>query len=160
MQTVFLLFIGLVTTTDLRPGEAIGLSEDSVELVHDAFKLANEKMPTIILIDNSSTSVMPSAPSASTQRRAAAAKSSTMLKLLSQCNGLGDVCREVIAATNHIDILDRALLQSGCLDFKILLLPNNRVRTRILQIHSRKMTVGSEADFDELVHIAEEFNAT
>lgn len=67
----------------------------------------------------------------------------TMLELLNQLDGFqpnADI--KVIAATNRVDILDPALLRSGRLDRKIELpLPTEEARARILQIHSRKMTL-------------------
>ena len=50
-----------------------------------------------------------------------------------------------MAATNRPDILDPALLRSGRLDRKIELpAPPEAARSRILQIHSRKMNVDLE----------------
>lgn len=67
----------------------------------------------------------------------------TMLELLNQLDGFqpnDDI--KVIAATNRVDVLDPALLRSGRLDRKIELpLPNEDARSRIMQIHSRKMNV-------------------
>src|SRR3954468_989330 len=66
---------------------------------------------------------------------------------------------KVIAATNRIDILDPALLRSGRLDRKIEFpLPNEAARARILEIHSRKMTVGPGVNFEELARSTDEFN--
>ena len=67
----------------------------------------------------------------------------TMLELLNQLDGFSSDTRiKVIAATNRPDILDPALLRSGRLDRKIELpLPTEDGRARIMQIHSRKMTV-------------------
>lgn len=66
---------------------------------------------------------------------------------------------QVIAATNRIDILDPALLRSGRLDRKIEFpLPNETARARILEIHSRKMTVSSDVNFEELARSTDEFN--
>ena len=65
----------------------------------------------------------------------------------------------MIAATNRIDILDPALLRSGRLDRKVEFpLPNEEGRARIMQIHSRKMTVSSDVNFDELARCCDEFN--
>jgi 26S proteasome regulatory subunit T5 len=65
----------------------------------------------------------------------------------------------VIAATNRIDILDPALLRSGRLDRKIEFpLPNEEARARIIQIHSRKMNVSKDVNFDELSRCCDEFN--
>jgi len=72
-----------------------------------------------------------------------------MLELLNQLDGFSSDTRvKVIAATNRPDILDPALLRSGRLDRKIELpLPTEDARARIMQIHSRKMTVDSEGLF-------------
>ena len=54
---------------------------------------------------------------------------------------LSAVAKQVIAATNRVDILDPALLRSGRIDRKIEFpLPNEEARARILVIHSRKMS--------------------
>ena len=59
----------------------------------------------------------------------------------------------MIAATNRVDILDPALLRSGRLDRKIEFPhPNEDARARIMQIHSRKMNVSSEVQFNWLVY--------
>ena len=77
----------------------------------------------------------------------------TMLELLNQLDGFStETTIKVIAATNRPDILDPALLRSGRLDRKIELPhPTEDARARILQIHSRKMTVDKEdVNFDEI----------
>jgi 26S proteasome regulatory subunit T5 len=75
-----------------------------------------------------------------------------MLELLNQLDGFSaNTSVKVIAATNRIDILDPALLRSGRLDRKIEFpLPNEEARVRILQIHSRKMNVSPDVNFQEL----------
>lgn len=84
----------------------------------------------------------------------------TMLELLSQMDGFSSDDRiKVIAATNRVDILDPALLRSGRLDRKIEFpLPNEEARGRIMQIHSRKMTVNADVNFEELARCTEDFN--
>ena len=84
-----------------------------------------------------------------------------MLELLSQLDGFqpnDDI--KVIAATNRIDILDPALLRSGRLDRKIEFPhPNEDAREKIMQIHSRKMTVDkADVNFGELARCTEDFN--
>merc|ERR1711908_13133 len=85
----------------------------------------------------------------------------TMLELLNQLDGFtqnDDI--KVIAATNRPDILDPALLRSGRLDRKIEMpLPPESARGRILEIHSRKMSVNKEdVNFEELARMTEDFN--
>jgi SpoVK/Ycf46/Vps4 family AAA+-type ATPase len=66
---------------------------------------------------------------------------------------------QVIAATNRIDILDPALLRSGRLDRKIEFpLPDEKARAKILEIHSRKMSVEADVNYAELARSTDEFN--
>jgi 26S proteasome regulatory subunit T5 len=83
-----------------------------------------------------------------------------MLELLNQLDGFSsDLSVKVIAATNRIDILDPALLRSGRLDRKIEFpLPNEQARASILRIHSRKMNVSKDVNFEELGQSTEDFN--
>lgn len=58
-----------------------------------------------------------------------------------------------------MDILDPALLRSGRLDRKIEFPhPNEEARARIMQIHSRKMNVSPDVNFEELSRSTEDFN--
>ena len=83
-----------------------------------------------------------------------------MLELLNQLDGFSSDERiKVIAATNRIDILDPALLRSGRLDRKIEFpLPNEEARAHIMEIHSRKMAVGPNVNFEELARSTDEMN--
>jgi len=131
---------------------------DGAKMVRDAFELAKEKSPCIIFIDELD---------AVGQKRDSSGENSsrevhrTMLELLNQLDGFSqndDI--KVIAATNRPDVLDPALLRSGRLDRKIELpLPNEEARARIMQIHSRKMTVDkNDVNFEELARSTPEFN--
>ena len=73
----------------------------------------------------------------------------TLMELLSQLDGFESLeAVKMVMATNRPDILDPALLRSGRLDRKIELpLPTEDARARIMQIHSRKMTVDLEGRF-------------
>ena len=58
-----------------------------------------------------------------------------------------------------MDILDPALLRSGRLDRKIEFpLPTEEARANILQIHSRKMNVSPDVNFEELARCTDDFN--
>ena len=84
----------------------------------------------------------------------------TMLELLNQLDGFSSEDRiKVVAATNRIDILDPALLRSGRLDRKIEFPhPTEEARARILQIHSRKMNVSDDVNYEELARCTDDFN--
>ncbi|KZS93677.1 26S proteasome subunit P45 [Sistotremastrum niveocremeum HHB9708] len=130
---------------------------DGAKLVRDAFKLAKEKAPTIIFIDELDAIGTKRFDSEKSGDREV---QRTMLELLNQLDGFSSDERiKVIAATNRIDILDPALLRSGRLDRKIEFpLPNETARARILEIHSRKMTVAPDVNFEELARSTDEFN--
>lgn len=58
-----------------------------------------------------------------------------------------------------MDILDPALLRSGRLDRKIEFPhPNEEARARIMQIHSRKMNISPDVNFEELSRSTDDFN--
>ncbi|KAF8798894.1 26S proteasome subunit P45 [Phlegmacium glaucopus] len=130
---------------------------DGAKLVRDAFALAKEKAPAIIFIDELDAIGTKRFDSDKSGDREV---QRTMLELLNQLDGFGSDDRiKVIAATNRIDILDPALLRSGRLDRKIEFpLPNDTARSRILQIHSRKMSTSSDVNYEELARSTDEFN--
>ncbi|KAJ1328580.1 26S protease regulatory subunit 6A [Batrachochytrium salamandrivorans] len=130
---------------------------DGAKLVRDAFNLAKEKAPSIIFIDEIDAIGTKRFDSEKSGDREV---QRTMLELLNQLDGFSSDDRiKVIAATNRIDILDPALLRSGRLDRKIEFPhPNEEARARIMQIHSRKMTVSADVNFDELARSCDEFN--
>mmetsp|Transcript_36899 Transcript_36899/g.96646 ORF Transcript_36899/g.96646 Transcript_36899/m.96646 type:complete len:426 (+) Transcript_36899:94-1371(+) len=130
---------------------------DGAKLVRDAFKLAKMKAPTIIFIDELDAIGTKRFDSEKAGDREV---QRTMLELLNQLDGFqpNDEIK-VIAATNRIDILDPALLRSGRLDRKIEFPhPNEDARARIMQIHSRKMNVSPDVNFEELARCTEDFN--
>eukprot|EP00998_Keelungia_sp_KM082_P001551 NODE_1185_length_1435_cov_64.762232_g1174_i0.p1 GENE.NODE_1185_length_1435_cov_64.762232_g1174_i0~~NODE_1185_length_1435_cov_64.762232_g1174_i0.p1 ORF type:complete len:443 (-),score=106.20 NODE_1185_length_1435_cov_64.762232_g1174_i0:107-1348(-) len=130
---------------------------DGAKIVRDAFKLAKQKAPAIVFIDELD---------AIGTRRFDSDKSGdretqrTMLELLNQMDGFAkDLSVKVIGATNRIDILDPALLRSGRLDRKVEFpLPDEEARARILRIHSRKMNVHPDVNYDELARCTQDFN--
>jgi 26S proteasome regulatory subunit T5 len=130
---------------------------DGAKLVRDAFALAKEKSPAIIFIDELDAIGTKRFDSEKAGDREV---QRTMLELLNQLDGFSshqDI--KVIAATNRVDILDPALLRSGRLDRKIEFPgPNEDARARIMQIHSRKMNVSPETNFEELARCTDDFN--
>jgi 26S proteasome regulatory subunit T5 len=130
---------------------------DGAKLVRDAFALAKEKAPAIIFIDELDAIGTKRFDSEKAGDREV---QRTMLELLNQLDGFqpnDDI--KVIAATNRVDVLDPALLRSGRLDRKIELPhPNEDARARIMQIHSRKMNVHKDVNFEELARCTDDFN--
>ena len=104
---------------------------DGAKIVRDAFKLAKEKAPTIIFIDEIDAIGTKRFDSDRTGDREV---QRTMLELLNQLDGFSsDHNIKVIAATNRPDVLDPALIRSGRLDRKIEFpVPNEEGRVQIL----------------------------
>ncbi|KAK6180348.1 hypothetical protein SNE40_012519 [Patella caerulea] len=130
---------------------------DGAKLVRDAFALAKEKAPAIIFIDELDAIGTKRFDSEKAGDREV---QRTMLELLNQMDGFQpNQMVKVIAATNRVDILDPALLRSGRLDRKIEFPhPNEEARARILQIHSRKMNVSKDVNYEELARCTDDFN--
>ncbi len=111
---------------------------EGAKLVRDVFKLAREKAPAIIFIDELD---------AIGARRTEALTGGdrevqrTMMQLLAEMDGFRPLEGVVvIGATNRVDILDPALLRPGRFDRHIEVpLPDERGRYEILRIHTRRM---------------------
>ncbi|CAL9748163.1 unnamed protein product [Musa acuminata subsp. burmannicoides] len=130
---------------------------EGAKLVRAAFQLAKDKSPCIIFIDEIDaigTKRFDSEVSGDREVQR------TMLELVNQLDGFSsDECIKVIAATNRADILDPALMRSGRLDRKIEFThPTEDARARILQIHSRKMNVHPDVNFEELARLTDGYN--
>eukprot|EP00891_Asterochloris_glomerata_P001618 jgi/Astpho2/1618/Aster-07937 len=131
---------------------------DGAKLVRDAFALAKEKSPCIIFIDEIDAIGTKRFDSELSGDREV---QRTMLELLNQLDGFSsDENIKIIAATNRADILDPALMRSGRLDRKIEFPhPTEDARAKIIQIHSRKMNVSPDVNFEELARSTDDFNA-
>jgi cell division protease FtsH len=113
--------------------------------VRDLFEEAKEASPSIVFIDELDSIG---------RRRGAGVggghdeREQTLNQLLAEMDGFEpheDVI--VVGATNRPDILDRALLRPGRFDRRITVdLPTLPDREKILEIHARDKTLGSEVD--------------
>ncbi|GAB7019688.1 proteasome-activating nucleotidase [Halostagnicola bangensis] len=118
-------------------------------LVRDLFEMAREREPAIIFIDEIDAIA---ATRTESKTSGDAEVQRTMMQLLSEMDGFearGEI--RIIAATNRFDMLDRAILRPGRFDRLIEVPePNREGRERILEIHTRDMTVSDEIDFADL----------
>ena len=134
---------------------------DGAKLVRDAFDLAREKGKArggaIIFIDEIDAIGTKRYDSDQSGDREV---QRTMLELLNQLDGFSsNDSVKVIAATNRPDVLDPALMRSGRLDRKVELPhPNEEARAHIMRIHSRRMNVHPDVDFEELARSTQDFN--
>ncbi len=122
---------------------------EGAKLVKEVFKLAREKAPAIIFIDEIDAIGAKRSDALTSGEREV---QRTLMQLLAELDGFeprGDV--KVIAATNRPDILDPALLRPGRFDRLIEIpLPDREGRKEIFEIHTRKMNLDEEVDFYKL----------
>src|SRR5512136_2657197 len=122
---------------------------EGARLVRELFELAKEKAPTIIFIDELDAVGAKRLEVATSGDREV---QRTLMQLLAELDGfnpLGDV--KIIGATNRPDILDDALLRPGRFDRIIEIpIPSYEGRLCILKIHTRKMSIAPEVDFEVL----------
>ena len=122
---------------------------EGARYVREVFELAREKTPAIIFIDE-----IDAIGTRRTESHTGGEREvhRTLMQLLAELDGFdqrGDV--GIIAATNRPDILDEALLRPGRFDRTIEVpLPNEESRKDILKIHTKKMNLDEELDFDRL----------
>ncbi|UPV75334.1 proteasome-activating nucleotidase [Halorussus limi] len=127
---------------------------EGAKLVRDLFELASQREPAIVFIDEidavgSKRTDSKTSGDAEVQR--------TMMQLLSEMDGFEDRGEiRIIAATNRFDMLDRAILRPGRFDRLIEVPePDEEARRRILDIHTRDMTIADDVEFDELAKATE-----
>jgi proteasome regulatory subunit len=123
-------------------------------MVRELFKLAKDKSPSIIFIDELDSIAAKRYDGATAGDREV---QRTLMQLLAEMDGFnprGEV--RLLAATNRLDILDAAMLRPGRFDrFIEVSLPNEDARKNILKIHTRNMTLAPDIDFDRLAKITE-----
>lgn len=125
---------------------------EGARLVKDVFQLARDKSPAILFIDEIDAVGGMRTHDGTT---GSAEVNRTMLQLLAEMDGFDATKNvKVIAATNRIDLLDPALLRPGRFDRVIEIpLPDMVARVEILNIHTRKMKLAGDMDFDKLAKI-------
>jgi len=127
---------------------------EGARLVKDVFQMARDKAPSILFIDEIDAVGGMRTHDGTT---GSAEVNRTMLQLLAEMDGF-DATRDVkiIAATNRIDLLDPALLRPGRFDRVIEVpIPDEKGRAEILKIHTRKMNLDSDVDFEKLARLTD-----
>jgi proteasome regulatory subunit len=126
------------------------------KLVRDIFKLARERAPSIIFIDELDAIAAERMDLGTSGEREV---QRTFMQLLSEIDGFEHLDNvKIIAATNRIDILDEAILRPGRLDRLIHVpLPNLEGRFEILKIHSKDMKL-KNVDLRKIAELTEGFS--
>ncbi|MCQ6962802.1 proteasome-activating nucleotidase [Methanolobus chelungpuianus] len=122
---------------------------EGARLVKDVFQMARDKSPSILFIDEIDAVGGMRTHDGTT---GSAEVNRTMLQLLAEMDGF-DATKNVkiIAATNRIDLLDPALLRPGRFDRVIEVpLPDEKGRMEIFRIHTRKMKLAPDVDFEKI----------
>ena len=127
-------------------------------MVRDVFRLAKERSPSIIFIDEIDavgTKRFDSGTGADREVQR------ILLELLTQMDGFDQATNvKVIMATNRPDTLDPALLRPGRLDRKIEFPhPDRRQRRLIFQACTSKMNLAPEVDLEDYVSRPERVSA-
>ncbi|MCW3133740.1 MAG: proteasome-activating nucleotidase [Methanophagales archaeon] len=130
---------------------------EGARLVRELFALAKEKAPSILFIDELDAVATRRVEDGTSGEREV---QRTMMQLLAEIDGFnprGDV--RIIGATNRPDILDPALLRPGRFDRIIEIpIPDKEARKEIFRIHTAKMKLTRDVNFDTLAALTE--NAT
>ena len=122
--------------------------------VRELFKEAREKAPCIIFIDEIDGLVAARTASSNSE------DSSTLNQFLTEMDGFKDSKGIVVmAATNRLDMLDKAVLRPGRFDRQILV-PNPDVdgRKAILAIHAKNKPIDSSLNFDRVAKMTSGFS--
>ncbi len=129
---------------------------EGAKLVRDIFKLAREKAPSIVFIDEIDALAAERIDIGTSGEREV---HRTMMQLLTEIDGFNSLDNvKIITATNRFDILDPALLRPGRFDRLIEIpLPDKESRLDILKIHAQSMNM-SNVDFDTLINDTEGFS--
>jgi proteasome regulatory subunit len=129
---------------------------EGAKLVKDIFKLAREKAPSIIFIDELDAIASERVDIGTSGEREV---QRTFMQLLSEIDGfnhLDDV--KIIGATNRVDILDQAIVRPGRLDRLIEIpYPEFEERNEIFKIHTKNMTLDN-VDLGKLSSLSEDFS--
>lgn len=118
--------------------------------VRDLFKQAKEKAPCIIFIDE--IDAVGRARGKNPNMGSNDERENTLNQLLTEMDGFGSnsgvIC---LAATNRVDILDKALLRAGRFDRQIFVdLPDVNDRVAIFKVHLRNVKTDPALDIDLL----------
>lgn len=118
--------------------------------VRDLFRQAKEKAPCIVFIDE--IDAVGRARGRNANMGGNDERENTLNQLLTEMDGFGGNSGVIIlAATNRVDILDKALLRAGRFDRQIYVdLPDLNDRVSIFKVHLRNIKLDGELDIELL----------
>lgn len=118
--------------------------------VRDLFKQAKEKAPCIVFIDE--IDAVGRARGKNPAMGGNDERENTLNQLLTEMDGFGSNSGVIIlAATNRVDVLDKALLRAGRFDRQIHVdLPDLNERKEVFSVHLRPIKIDDTVDVDLL----------
>lgn len=118
--------------------------------VRDLFKQAKEKAPCIVFIDE--IDAVGRARGKNPSMGGNDERENTLNQLLTEMDGFGSNSGVIIlAATNRVDVLDKALLRAGRFDRQIHVdLPDLNERKEVFGVHLRPIKIDDSVDVDLL----------
>jgi len=130
---------------------------EGARIVRELFALARRKAPAIIFIDEIDAIAAKRIEIGTSGEREV---QRTLMQLLAEIDGFKPLDRvKVIAATNRIDVLDPAILRPGRFDRIIEIpLPGKKGRVEIFKIHTRKMKISGEVNYELLSELSDGFS--
>jgi cell division protease FtsH len=119
--------------------------------VRDLFRQAKEESPAIVFIDELDA-VGRARSSAGGGFGGSDEREQTLNQILTEMDGFDSSTNViVIAATNRIDVLDRALLRPGRFDRRVVVqAPDREGRRLILEVHTRSVPLGPDVDLQRI----------
>ena len=138
-------FFSLSGSDFVEIGVGVGASR-----VRDLFKKAKDKAPCIIFIDE--IDAVGRARGKNPNMGSNDERENTLNQLLTEMDGFGTNSGIIVlAATNRVDILDKALLRAGRFDRQIYVdLPDLNDRKEIFMVHLRDVKIAPDVDVDLL----------
>ncbi len=129
---------------------------EGAKLVKDIFRLAKEKAPSVIFIDEIDALGAERMDLGTSGEREV---QRTFMQFLAELDGFKNLDNvKVIAATNRIDVLDAALLRPGRFDRLIEFpVPTREAREQILKIHTKNMPI-EQVDFNMVLNKTDNFS--
>lgn len=120
-------------------------------MVRDVFRLAREKSPSIVFIDEVDSIASTRFDAATSADREV---QRVLIELLNQMDGFDQTSNvRVIMATNRPDTIDPALMRPGRLDRKIEFpLPDRRQKRLVFNAITSKMSMSDDVDLEVLVN--------
>lgn len=119
------------------------------------FEEARENAPTILFLDEVDALIT------DRSRHTNVSEQGEVNVFLTQLNNCGEDNVLVIAATNNPDLIDKAALRSGRLEYHYYIpLPDKNIRREIFKIEAKKRKVELGIDYDKLADMTENFTSS